>query len=181
MRAGNVLVANAPGSAFLESTALLGFLPALSRHLLGEELSLPSLPPGGAASAPPWRRSAAPAGPSSVIKPTYPGRPATAFRPCWAARCRAASSTNGPGRIVRQGDEHTVQAYLPLSQMPTWKWPTSAGSGRIVPRSVMLRVFAVSDGRSPGACCPAAWRALPAPTTKLPPCSAAAAAPTSGC
>jgi uncharacterized circularly permuted ATP-grasp superfamily protein len=43
IRAGNVLVANAPGSAFLESTALLGFLPALSRHLLGEELSLPSL------------------------------------------------------------------------------------------------------------------------------------------
>jgi uncharacterized circularly permuted ATP-grasp superfamily protein len=30
IRAGNVLVANAPGSAFLESSALLGFLPALS-------------------------------------------------------------------------------------------------------------------------------------------------------
>ena len=44
IRAGNVLVANAPGSAFLESPALLGFLPALSRHLLGEELSLPALP-----------------------------------------------------------------------------------------------------------------------------------------
>src|SRR5205814_9364689 len=44
VRAGNVLVANAPGSAFLESTAILGFLPALSRHLLGEELQLPSLP-----------------------------------------------------------------------------------------------------------------------------------------
>jgi len=32
IRAGNVLVANMPGSAFLESPALLGFLPALSRH-----------------------------------------------------------------------------------------------------------------------------------------------------
>jgi uncharacterized circularly permuted ATP-grasp superfamily protein len=31
IRAGNVLVANAPGSAFLESSALLGFLPALSQ------------------------------------------------------------------------------------------------------------------------------------------------------
>ncbi len=38
IRAGNVLVANAPGSAFLESPALLGFLPALSRHLLGEDV-----------------------------------------------------------------------------------------------------------------------------------------------
>jgi uncharacterized circularly permuted ATP-grasp superfamily protein len=44
IRAGNVLVANAPGSAFLESCALLGFLPALSRKLLGEELSLPAIP-----------------------------------------------------------------------------------------------------------------------------------------
>ena len=35
IRAGNVQVANAPGSAFLESSAMLGFLPALSRHLLG--------------------------------------------------------------------------------------------------------------------------------------------------
>ena len=38
IRAGNVLVANAPGSAFLESPALLGFMPALSRHLFGEDL-----------------------------------------------------------------------------------------------------------------------------------------------
>jgi uncharacterized circularly permuted ATP-grasp superfamily protein len=38
VRAGNVVVANAPGSAFLESPALLGFLPALSEKLLGEEL-----------------------------------------------------------------------------------------------------------------------------------------------
>ena len=30
IRAGNVLVSNAPGSAFLESSALLGFMPALS-------------------------------------------------------------------------------------------------------------------------------------------------------
>jgi uncharacterized circularly permuted ATP-grasp superfamily protein len=44
VRAGHLLMANAPGSAFLESPALLGFLPALSRHLLGEELELPALP-----------------------------------------------------------------------------------------------------------------------------------------
>jgi uncharacterized circularly permuted ATP-grasp superfamily protein len=56
------------------------------------------------------------------------------------------------GRIVRQGDEHTVQAYHALSQMPTWK--SDAGDDHIVPRSVMLRVFAVSDG-------PQSWRVLP--------------------
>ena len=40
VRAGNVLIANAPGSAFLESPAMLGFMPALARHFLGEELPL---------------------------------------------------------------------------------------------------------------------------------------------
>ena len=40
IRAGNVQVANAPGSAFLESSAMLGFLPALSEHLLGETLQI---------------------------------------------------------------------------------------------------------------------------------------------
>ena len=42
-RRGNVLLANALGSGVLESGALLGFLPALARRLLGEELLLPSV------------------------------------------------------------------------------------------------------------------------------------------
>ena len=40
---GNVLVANSLGSSLLESGALLGFLPALSRRLLGEPLRMPSV------------------------------------------------------------------------------------------------------------------------------------------
>ena len=43
LRAGNLLLANAPGSAPLESSALLGFLPAISEHLLGEPADLESL------------------------------------------------------------------------------------------------------------------------------------------
>ena len=42
-RRGNVLVANSLGSSLLESGALLGFLPALSRRLLGEPLKMPSV------------------------------------------------------------------------------------------------------------------------------------------
>lgn len=44
VRAGNVAVVNALGSGWLESAALLPFLPTLCRHLLGEDLTLPSLP-----------------------------------------------------------------------------------------------------------------------------------------
>ncbi|HEY7803030.1 MAG TPA: circularly permuted type 2 ATP-grasp protein, partial [Orrella sp.] len=41
VRAGNVVMANALGTGFLESPAIQGFLPALSEHLLGEPLIMP--------------------------------------------------------------------------------------------------------------------------------------------
>ena len=43
LRAGNVTVANALGSGLLQSPAFMSFLPGLCRHLLGEELKLPSV------------------------------------------------------------------------------------------------------------------------------------------
>ncbi|MDO9196446.1 circularly permuted type 2 ATP-grasp protein, partial [Rhodoferax sp.] len=160
IRAGNVLVANAPGSAFLESPALLGFLPALSRHLLGEELKLPALPTWwcGERSA---MEEALPRLRDCAIKSTYPGSPIhDSFDAVLGHSLTPREVDEWAGRIVRQSEEHTVQAYLPLSQMPTWQAavPATAASpavdGRIVPRSVMLRVFAVSDGAK-------AWRVLP--------------------
>jgi uncharacterized circularly permuted ATP-grasp superfamily protein/uncharacterized alpha-E superfamily protein len=44
VRAGNVVVANALGSGFAESPGLLPSLPALCKHLFGEELLIPSAP-----------------------------------------------------------------------------------------------------------------------------------------
>jgi uncharacterized circularly permuted ATP-grasp superfamily protein/uncharacterized alpha-E superfamily protein len=153
IRAGNVLMANPPGSAFLESPALLGFLPALSRHLLGEDLQLPALPTWwcGERAA---MEAALPELGNCVIKPTYQG--AASRRSFDAVLGRSLSRREldeWAGRILRQGDEYTVQAYMPLSQMPTWS--TQPGQpARIAPRSTMLRVFAVSDG-------PQSWRVLP--------------------
>ena len=43
VRAGNVVVANALGSGLVQSPAFMAFLPGLCRHLLGEELKLPSV------------------------------------------------------------------------------------------------------------------------------------------
>jgi uncharacterized circularly permuted ATP-grasp superfamily protein/uncharacterized alpha-E superfamily protein len=43
IRRGGVAVANAPGAGLVESRALLSFLPALSRKLLGEDLKLPNV------------------------------------------------------------------------------------------------------------------------------------------
>jgi len=80
VRAGNLLLANAPGSAPLESSAMLGFLPAISEHLLGEPLALPSLSTwwcGEAASL----QSALPMLKQGVIKSTYPAWQRSRHRP----------------------------------------------------------------------------------------------------
>ena len=173
IRAGNLLVANAPGSAFLESPALLGFLPALSRHLLGEELQLPALPTWwcGERSA---MEAVLPRLQESAIKPTYPGSINHGnFDAVLGRNLSEREVDEWAGRIALHSDDHTIQAYLPLSQMPTWRAndaaagsgdsdkgsgdsdKNSAGSGAgIKLRSVILRVFAVSDG-------PQSWRVLP--------------------
>src|SRR5580692_5891387 len=43
IRAGNVVMANAPGSGLVQSPAFMSFLPGLCKHILGEELKLPSV------------------------------------------------------------------------------------------------------------------------------------------
>ena len=42
-RAGNVFIANCLGSGLVETPALMAFLPGLCRHVLGEELQMPSV------------------------------------------------------------------------------------------------------------------------------------------
>ncbi len=158
IRAGNLLVANAPGSAFLESPALLGFLPALAQHLLGEDLQLPSLPTWwcGERLA---MQEALPLLKHSAIKPTYPGSQAHGnFEAVLGGTLSPRQLEEWAARIAGRSDQYTVQAYMPLSQMPTWR--SQRDSGHIVPRSLMLRVFAVSDG-------PQSWRVLPGGLTRV--------------
>ncbi len=154
VRAGNVLVANAPGSGFLESSAMLGFLPALAEHLLGEKLALPALATwwcGERAAL----DAALPQLADCVIKSTYSGSvPHARFYSVLGRLLSAREIDEWAERIAKAGDLHTVQGYLPLSQMPSWN------AGRIQPRSMLLRVFAVADG-------PQSWRVLPGGLTRL--------------
>ena len=156
IRAGNVLVANAPGSAFLESPALLGFLPGLSRHLLGEELMLPALPTWwcGERSA---MEEALPQLRDCTIKATYPGSSLLPGLDGVPGRGLLAREIDEwAGRIALQSDDYTVQGSVPLSQMPTWQ----ASAAQMQSRSVTLRVFVVSDG-------PRSWRVLPGGLARL--------------
>ena len=152
IRAGNVLVANAPGSGLLESPALLGFLPALSQHLLGEELALPSLATWwcGERSA---METVLPQLYSCAIKPTYPGALTQGnFDAVLGHTLSERERDEWAGRIALHGDDHTVQAYAPLSQMPTWRGDGDRNAMDL--NSVILRVFAVADGAQ-------SWRVLP--------------------
>ena len=159
IRAGNLLVANAPGSAFLESPALLGFLPALAQHILGEELQLPALPTWwcGERSA---MEEVLPLLQEHTIKPTYPGSALHAeFESVIGRDLTQLERDSWAGRILRQGEEHTVQAFVPPSQIPTWQSSTEREGGRLVAKSTLLRVFAVSDGRNTTGT--PRWRVLP--------------------
>ncbi|MFP8777456.1 circularly permuted type 2 ATP-grasp protein [Hydrogenophaga sp. RWCD_12] len=152
LRAGNLLLANAPGSAPLESSALLGFLPAISRHMLGEELRLPSLPTwwcGEDAAL----REVLPLLKDGVIKPTYPS---SGLDTAIGQSLNPRELDEWAGRMVRHPDDYTVQAWLPLSQTPTWT------GDRLLPRSSLLRVFALADG-------PQSWRVLPGGLVRLAP------------
>ncbi len=165
IRAGHLLVANAPGSAFLESPALLGFLPAMAQSLLGEELQLPALPTWWCGERCAMEEALAQLDACS-IKATYPHPPAEghiddALGPTLSAR----ELDEWAGRIVRQSEEHTVQLHLPLSQMPTWHSHDAPDPGRVLPRAVMLRVFAVSDGVQ-------SWRVLPGGLARVAPSTA---------
>ncbi|MDQ3273047.1 MAG: circularly permuted type 2 ATP-grasp protein, partial [Pseudomonadota bacterium] len=157
IRAGHVLVVNAPGSAFLESSALLGFLPALSRHLLNERLALPSLATwwcGEQAAL----NEVLPRLKDFVIKGTYPG---SSMESVIAQMLPRRELDEWAGRIVRHSEEYTVQAYLPLSQTPTWH------GERLAPRSTMLRVFAVADGTGEWQVLPGGLARLAGPNNKI--------------
>lgn len=134
VRAGNVLVANAPGASFLESPAINGFLPAISERLFRADLLLPSVSTWwcGEDAA---RAQILPYLQDLVVKPTYP---TLSFEPFIGTHASAGELETWRHRIEADPSAYTVQAYLPLSQAPTWN------SGRIVPRPAMVRLFAIA-------------------------------------
>jgi uncharacterized circularly permuted ATP-grasp superfamily protein/uncharacterized alpha-E superfamily protein len=154
IRAGQVLVANALGSGFLESPAIHGFLPAIAEHLQGTRLLLPSLNTWWCGEAAAFE-AVADALHDKVVKPTYaatPSRPG--FDTQIGATLGEAARRALRERIAADPDAYTVQDYLPLPQAPTWS------TGRLQPRAAMLRVYAISDGAG-------GWHALPGGMTRV--------------
>lgn len=164
VRAGNVLLANAPGSSFLESPGMLGFLPRLAESLLGATLTLPAVHSWWCGE-PAACDDALPQLARCIIKPSFPPdvQAGGGFEPVIGARLSHAQLAEWRARILANPAHYTVQADLPLSQAPTWPGHREPGDGysndygggaRIVPKPLLLRVFALADGA-------ARWRVLP--------------------
>lgn len=162
VRAGNVVLANALGTGFLESPAIHGFLPALSQHLLGEELALPSAPTWWCGELAAWA-SVRPNLAEQIIRPTYPGalmpgEGAAVLRHGHdvvdGATLTAASLAAWRERIDQLPAAYTLQSAVPHAQTPIWN------NGRLQMRGASLRVYALSDGQG-------GWQVLPGGMTRI--------------
>jgi len=134
-RRGNVLLANSLGSNLLESGALLGFLPALCKRLLGEPLKMPSVATwwcGEHAAL----KDVIQKLDDLIIKPSFPQlRQFPVFGKDLKEDTRAAFIHK-----MRANPSHYVaQELVRLSQAPVWRSASSSGLNAC---AIGLRVYA---------------------------------------
>ena len=133
-RAGNVTIANLPGSSLLQSPAFMAFLPGLCRHVLGEDLKLPSVATWwcGQKSAEKYVLEHLD---ELFVKPAFrPRLPGMAAEKELSRAARAALVS----RIKFQPHEYVAQEWVELSTAP------ALYDGKLVPRPVSLRVYLVA-------------------------------------
>ncbi|WP_420839846.1 circularly permuted type 2 ATP-grasp protein [Allorhizobium sonneratiae] len=137
LRDGSVTFVNALGSGILETRAFLAFLPSLCRHLLGEELKLPSIATwwcGQKAE----REHVARHIEKMVIGPAYSRQPFfdDNRESVLGASLRATAQQIITGWLESDGLKLVGQEAVTLSTTPAMV------DGRLKPRPMSLRVFA---------------------------------------
>ncbi|OHV75478.1 circularly permuted type 2 ATP-grasp protein [Ensifer sp. LCM 4579] len=137
LRAGSVSIVNALGSGILETRALLAFMPAICRQLLGEEQKLPSIATWwcGQESE---REHVAGNIEGMVIGPAYSTRPFfdDDGQSVLGASLRDTARTSVAQWLATDGGKLVGQEVVTLSTTPAWV------RGRLTPRPMSLRVFA---------------------------------------
>ncbi len=137
-RAGNVAISNALGAGAVETTAILAFLPALAKHLLGEKLLIPNVATWwcGQESE---RNYALWALKSLVVKRAFVGGHG---EPSFGEKLHTADLDDLTARIRGNPHAYVTQEQVALSTAPTWN-----GSA-LEPRPLILRCFvcATPDG-----------------------------------
>lgn len=140
-RAGNVVVANTPGSGIVESDALMSFLPGLCRTLFGEELAMPSL-------ASWWCGQERERGyvldnlDDLILRPTFSNRSIIANR-AGAILPRSLPEDERAAliaRMQRRPYAYFAQEDIRLSSAPSWR------DDGLHPSPLVLRIYACADG-----------------------------------
>ena len=150
VRAGRVLVSNALGSGVIESPGLLGFLPAISKRLLGEALQLPQLATWWCGE-PGVLEDALARLPQLVFKPAFPSQ---SFDPVFAARLDDAGRAELARRLRAMPGAYVAQEQVRRSLAPVLD-----AEGRFEDRAIGMRVFAVATADG--------YRVLPGGLTRV--------------
>jgi hypothetical protein len=148
LRKNGVVVANMPGSGVLEARALLGFLPSLSRRLLGEDLKMPHIATWWCGQKAAREEVLSRLGEVAIEGAYGKGVPGFASHgPVLAGELPLAERDRLKAAINERGFDFVGQELVRLSTMPVWD------QGRITPRPFVLRVFAAAT--------PQGWAIMP--------------------
>ncbi len=133
VRAGNVGIANSLGSGLADSPALMPYLPAITRCLLGQEALLEGLPAwwGGDQAEHILANL-----PELILRPAWNNR----GRPVLPATLPVIEQRNLADDIRVRPHAYMAFARVARSTVPCWD------DGKVVARRMSLRVFAVRDG-----------------------------------
>jgi uncharacterized circularly permuted ATP-grasp superfamily protein/uncharacterized alpha-E superfamily protein len=159
LRAGEVVMANAPGAGVLESPGLAAFWPGVAERLLGEDLLLPASTTWWCGESSVWRHQRE-ALTNFVVAPTFPD---SGFGPRVAALMGEGERRELRDRIDADPAAYTLQARVRPSETPVWaRGGHVAGdaTGQLHPRAAVMRVFALADGQG-------GWQVLPGALTRV--------------
>ncbi|WP_082191461.1 circularly permuted type 2 ATP-grasp protein [Cellvibrio sp. pealriver] len=137
-RMGRVAIANPLGSSVLENPALLRYLPAIARALIGRDLQLRSVKTWWCGNPDDLEYVCANLK-NLLIKPTY-RRPG--LYEAYGADLDETKLQAWQNRIRKNPYQFAAQEYVAGAQTPTWH------QGKIVPRPSVLRTFAVASESS---------------------------------
>lgn len=147
IRQDNVVVANGLGSGVVEARALMGFMPALARDILGEELILPNIATWWCGQ-PRERQIVLDRLDEMSIAPAFRANGGNLDdQPVLVADLDRTERERLRAAIEQRGLDHVGQEVVRLSTMPVLH------EGRLQPRPMTLRVFAAAT--------PDGWQVMP--------------------
>lgn len=140
---GNVKVANALGSGAIETTAIMPYLPALAKDLLGEPLKLPCVATWWCGQDYALKQVLENLE-RLVVKPAFPLR---GMEPLFGADLAMQEKQTLIEKLRTRPEQYVAQEQVALSTLPVWE------GDRVSSRSLVLRTYVLNTGEG--------WLAMP--------------------